>query len=243
MSATFGMKNTTVRMFGEKVIVPDNAIAKLMYYLNCIGVVIDYQDSVLTDFQNYDELSGEQLLAVYQLAKLLNPSIFIQYKIFMLDQSLLINADNQFYEITNEFVGLHATREIMIGGKSVKVLKLMACNSRWLNNYYYRPIQEIDTFIRNYQRRTTITRSEYHSTPTVIPDFGCAPVNMTCNYCGEAITTITESTFNIFACFCCMLFNLLYCCVQICSNKNPCCCNINHRCPKCGRVVGEYNSC
>lgn len=30
MSATFGMKNTTVRMFGEKVIVPDNAIAKLM---------------------------------------------------------------------------------------------------------------------------------------------------------------------------------------------------------------------
>ena len=115
----------------------------------------------------------------------------------------------------------------------------MACNSRWLNNYYYRPIQEIDTFIRNYQRRTTIT----HSTPTVIPDFGCAPVNMTCNYCGEAITTITESKFNIFACFCCMLFNLLYCCVQICSNKNPCCCNINHRCPKCGRVVGEYNSC
>ena len=86
MSATFGMKNTTVRMFGEKVIVPDNAIAKLMYYLNCIWVVIDYQDSVLTDFQNYDELSGEQLLAVYQLAKLLNPSIFIQYKIFIVDK-------------------------------------------------------------------------------------------------------------------------------------------------------------
>ena len=64
----YGLKNTGVKMFGYKIVIPDNALAKIMYYLNCVAVVIDYQDSVLTDYKNYGELSEEQLLIVYELA-------------------------------------------------------------------------------------------------------------------------------------------------------------------------------
>ena len=77
MSATFAMKNVKVRAFGTETTVPNNAIALLMYYLDCVSTVIEYKDSRLTDYQNYDELSGEELVTVYELAKLFHPSIFI----------------------------------------------------------------------------------------------------------------------------------------------------------------------
>ena len=91
------MQNTTVKMVGDRVNVPNNAIARLMYYLNCVVTAIQYENSVLTDYQNYDELSGKELLAVYNVAKLLNPSLFINAGIFILDQKLLVDTDNQFY--------------------------------------------------------------------------------------------------------------------------------------------------
>ena len=115
MSANLGMKDIKVRTLGTLTNVPNNAIARLMYYLDCVLTVIDYKDLVqgnfgfgcsflkfvlklihhiingddykvkdrtLIDYQNYDELSVEELLAVYKLAKLLNPSLFINYGIF-----------------------------------------------------------------------------------------------------------------------------------------------------------------
>ena len=99
MSATLAMKNVKVRAFGTKVTVPNNAMASLMYYLDCVSTVIDYKDRSLTDFQNYDELTGEELVAVYALAKIFHPSIFINAGIFIIDQKLLFDSANQFYEI------------------------------------------------------------------------------------------------------------------------------------------------
>jgi hypothetical protein len=236
MSATLGMKNTTVKMFGGKANVPNNTMAKLMYYLHCVVTVIQYENSVLTDYQNYDELSGKELLAVYDVAKLLNPSLFINAGIFILDQRLLVDTDNQFYEITDETVGVHVNQEIMIGGRSVKVLKIMACNMLWLNRNYYRPIQEIDSLIRDYLAKE-------QKTPITSPDYGSVPITMTCPYCEKYIKTKTEDKFQILACVCCLIFSIFYCCFQICREKNLCCCNTSHRCPNCGKYLGSYDAC
>ena len=43
MSMTFGMKKATLKAFGHRVDVPNNAFAKLMYYLNCVAVVVDIE--------------------------------------------------------------------------------------------------------------------------------------------------------------------------------------------------------
>ena len=236
MSATLGMKNTTVKMFGGKANVPNNTMAKLMYYLHCVVTVIQYENSVLTDYQNYDELSGKELLAVYDVAKLLNPSLFINAGIFILDQRLLVDTDNQFYEITDETVGVHVNQEIMIGGRSVKVLKIMACNMLWLNRNYYRPIQEIDSSIREYLAKE-------QKTPITSPDYGSVPITMTCPYCEKYIKTKTEDKFQILACVCCLIFSIFYCCFQICRERNLCCCNTSHRCPNCGKYLGSYDAC
>ena len=239
MSATLAMKNVKVRAFGTKVTVPNNAMASLMYYLDCVSTVIDYKDRSLTDFQNYDELTGEELVAVYALAKIFHPSIFINAGIFIIDQKLLFGNSNQFYEITDETIGFHANREIMIGGKVRKVLKLMACNDTWLSKNYFGPIKQIDDLVRRIENENRVKEK-----PVVITaEFQSSPVTITCPFCKNTVTTETESKLNFVACICCLMFNILYCCVQMCGDRNPCCLDISHRCPKCGKIVGHYNSC
>jgi hypothetical protein len=204
MSATLGMKNIKVRAFGTSTIVPDNAIAKLMYYLDCVCTVIDYEDCSLTDYQNYDELSTEQLATVYHLAKLMNPSIFINAGIFIVNEKLLFDKCNQFYEINDETICAHVNSEIMIGGKVVKVSKIMACNDTWLSNYYFKPINEIDRLIleieryRTYRSQIICTQTTLEEKPIIVAstEFKDEPISMTCPFCLKVITTKTESKFN-----------------------------------------------
>lgn len=133
----------------------------------------------------------------------------------------------------------------------MKVLKVMACNNNWLQKYYFTPINELDRLIiefenRKYGTQVLHTQTAIIEKPVIIaptPEFRSYPVSMTCPFCLNSITTRTESKLNFVACFCCLVFNVLYCCVQICSNKNVCCCDIIHKCPKCGRILGHYNSC
>jgi len=127
MSATLGMRNLEMKTFGHKVEIPNNPFAKLMYYLNCVNVVIQYEENTLTDYNNYHLLNTDQLAIVYALAKILNPQLLINANIFIHDPRLVIgNTDNQFYKITDETIGVHVNQEIMIGGKYVKVLNVMA---------------------------------------------------------------------------------------------------------------------
>ena len=54
-----------------------------MYYLNVVMDVIQYKaESRLRDFNNYFQLSEEEKQAVYKLALLLNPKIFIEGRYF-----------------------------------------------------------------------------------------------------------------------------------------------------------------
>ena len=257
MSATLAMKNIKVRAFGTTTTVPDNAIAKLMYYLHCVSVVIDYHDRTLTDYQNYDELTSEELLAIYVLAKLFDPSIFIEKSVFIVDEKLLIDSNNQFYEVTDETVGFHASREIVIGGKTVKVLKLMACNNTWLSKNYYMPMKLIDDLINqikteeenkknyNYQSQVLTTQTTIIEKPPIVieVEFKNSPVSTACPFCKRFITTKTQSKLNCAACCCCLMFGLFYFCFQVCNGKNGCCCDVDHICPMCGKIVGHYSAC
>lgn len=251
MSATLGMKNIKVKLFGTAVDVPNNAIAKLMYYLDCVATVVDYDNRILIDFQKFDELTDKELEEVYKTAQLLNPSLFITAGIFIVNQDLLFNSlDNQFFEITDETIGIHVDENIKVGGKSVKVLKVMACNNSWLSCYYYNPISEIerfkrDTLNRNYRRQIVDTQTTIiHEKPIIfVADFRRDPVTTACPFCRNIITTRTITRFNCLACFCFLIFNLAYCCYQFCLGKNVLCVDITHKCPRCGRILGCYKSC
>ena len=151
MSATLGLNSLKIEFTGKTITVPQNNIARLMYYLSVVMDVIQYKaESRLIDFNNYSQLSEEEKVAIYKLALLLNPKTFIDKGIFLVDPSLVPRGKiNDFLKITDERIGIHVNDEIMIGGRSVKVLHIMVCKNEWLNRYYNIPISEITNNIRN----------------------------------------------------------------------------------------------
>ena len=173
MSETYITKNIRIKDSDKFTTIPDNPIAKLMYYLHCVSSVIGIIDPILTDYQNYKMLKGEQIVEVYNKAKECSPDILVSHKIFIINPELPNNSlDNEFYEITDETNGIHVDEEITIGGRVVKVNKIMVCNNNWLSVYYYSPISVIENIVydlksrenRNYQSQIVNTESSFKPT-------------------------------------------------------------------------------
>ena len=139
----------------------------------------------------------------------------------------------------------------------MKVSNIMACNKNWLLKYYYAPLNAINRMISEQKRyypnppkyidtETPINSNVINNaplTPIIVQEFRNKPVSTICIFCRRPIQTRTELKFNCLACFCFLLTNILYICVQVCSDKNICCCDVIHRCPNCGKILGEFNSC
>lgn len=258
MSSTLGMNRLNVTTFGELTEVPNNNYAKLMYYLHCVSTVIDYDNnSIINDYQHYYKYTNEQLQIIYELAKSLHPSIFINAKIFIVDPNLLPgDLTNQFYKITDERIGIHIDEELMLAGKVVKVKNVMACNDNWLENNYFNPIYEIsiksasNRFIYPvvktespiYPYRTNIITNA-PVVPVIVKTFKTEPISFTCWFCKSYMTTVTKSKINGLACCCCTFFCLFYSCFQLSKNKSICCMDVIHSCPNCGRELGRYRAC
>ena len=155
LSGDYDEDNISIIPIGERNNVPNDNVAKLMYYLSCVDTVINYQGiDKLSDFRNYKRLTVDDASVLFKLVLLFNPEIFLNAKIFILQIDPLPNgADNQFYEITNERIGIHINNQIVIGGRTVRVMKFMVCNPAWLIRNYYRPWKNIFEIAKNYRHR------------------------------------------------------------------------------------------
>ena len=144
MSLDLQAESLDVKLTGRTVYVPENKIAKLMYYLDCVTGVIQYdRNSKLLEYQDYYLLSEEEEEMVVTLAILFDPKIFIDKKLFLVGpEYVLPGSTNQFYQITNNKFGIHVSSEVIIGGVSRKILQFMGCKNSWLEGYYYEPLRD-----------------------------------------------------------------------------------------------------
>ena len=147
-----------VKGIGRTVTVPDNRLAKLMYYLGCVFKVIQYDhNSRLTDFQNYYLLSKEEEQNVLGLVALFNPKVMVDLSIFIVSPNLIPHGKaNEFYQKTDDRIGFHVNSEIVIGGRLIKVLKIMACTEYWINTNYINPVD-------SYSKPQTASGSNYNT--------------------------------------------------------------------------------
>ena len=155
LSGDYDEDNISIIPIGERNNVPNDNVAKLMYYLSCVDTVINYQGiDKLSDFRNYERLTVDDMTDLFKLVLLFNPEIFLNANIFILQTDPLPNgADNQFYEIINERIGIHINNQIVIGGRTVQDMKFMVCNPAWLIRNYYRPWKNIFEIAKNYRYR------------------------------------------------------------------------------------------
>ena len=143
MSFYMNYLSMEVKPIDRTVTVPDNRLAKLMYYLACVFKVIQYDENPrLTDFQNYYLLSNEEEQTVLGLVALFNPKIMSDLSLFIVSRDLVpYGSSNEFYQITDDRIGVHVNSEVVIGGRVVKVLKIMACTEDWIYRNYINPAQ------------------------------------------------------------------------------------------------------
>ena len=150
---------------GSSTIVPDNDIAKLMYYLDCVCAVIQL-DTIrkYTDYEKYYYLHTIDENAVIQMALMANPKILILGGVFVMNDDLIpYDKNNQFYQITDEKIGIHANKNIIIGGKSTKILKIMACNKSWLMKFYFNPIENLNHRIKSKYESEYSSNNNYNN--------------------------------------------------------------------------------
>lgn len=117
--------------------VPENPLAKLMYYLNCVVTLISYSiSSKLTDFHNYFNLERNEINDVLKYISALSPDLFINKKIIVKNKDLCISGSNEFFKISNSNTN---PIEFHIGGKKFQTFSMMACTEKWLDDNYYTP--------------------------------------------------------------------------------------------------------
>ena len=123
-------------------IVPNNDLAKLMYYLKNVFTALKckfYSD--YTNYNNYYTLSNSEIIELIDLAKKFNPEIMTNKNVFVLEENL--DMDNKFVEITDEIMNIHPNEEIVIVGIVTKISKLMLYKNKWLNYVYYNPLNRL----------------------------------------------------------------------------------------------------
>ena len=143
MSLTLGYQSLDIQSIGQAVSVPENKLAKLMYYLSCVFTVIQIDESSrLTDYRNYYLLSKEEEQTVLGLIALFNPKVMMDLSLFIIAPHLVpYGYSNEFYKFTDDKIGVHVNSEVVIGGVTRKVLKIMVCEESWITHNYINPIE------------------------------------------------------------------------------------------------------
>lgn len=131
-----------IRATGTTATIPDNPMARLMYYLKSVDILVDFGiPDDLCDYRNYYNLSFDEENQVLMLATILTPDLFVKKGVMINEPRLCPDANNEFYEISDVQHAIAVTEEFTIAGKQVHTLRIMAFKMAWIENNYINPIK------------------------------------------------------------------------------------------------------
>jgi hypothetical protein len=149
MAAVIGSTQIHVKKIGSSTTVPDNPIAKLMYYFNCVCYCIeaddDYTTRRLRDYNNYSSLSSQEEAQLLILCLALSPdkligSIFLPAS----DDEDFDGMSGRFYELSAVSTRVLVSESIMVGGQQKRVRKIMKFKKSWVETYYINALRAIE---------------------------------------------------------------------------------------------------
>ena len=130
------------------VTVPENDIARLMFYLHCVCTSIDCNnDAEIQRFTNYNRwnlLSIDEQKVLIVLCYRFSPDVFDD-KVFFHSEALCEDSSNRFYKIHQVRSQLLAAESIVIAGQVRHVNKIMTYKMSWMKTYYLDPMTRLAT--------------------------------------------------------------------------------------------------
>ena len=105
--------------------------------------VIQIDESTrLTDFEHYYNLTKEEEQTVLGLCALFNPKVMTELSLFSVDSDLVPEGEhNKFFQITDDWIGVHVNSEVVIGGRVIKVLEIMTFTRKWIKTFFDEPVE------------------------------------------------------------------------------------------------------
>ena len=149
MAAVIGSTQIHVKKTGISTTVPDNPIAKLMYYFNCVCCCVeaddDYTTRRLRDYKNYSSLSSQEEAQLLILCLALSPdkligSIFLPAS----DDEDFSGCTNEFYELSAVSTRVLVSESLMVGGQQKRVRKIMKFKKAWIEKFFINPLRSIE---------------------------------------------------------------------------------------------------
>ena len=90
------------------------------------------------DYNSYGSLNTTETQQLLEICKLLSPDELTNKCIFEMDD--LAGSSNRFFELSSAKSTMVATENIMIGGRNIRVAKIMAYTRAWRRNNYDVPL-------------------------------------------------------------------------------------------------------
>ena len=125
--------------------IPNNDLAKVMYYLDCICYCIDYRDRHIQRYTNYTKsslLSQKEVEAVFLLALKLSPDQLLG-KVFFPSDVFNCDVDGKFYEMNQVRHHLVIPPSLMIADRKCQIQNVLAFKESWLIEYYLEPMNRL----------------------------------------------------------------------------------------------------
>ena len=144
MAALIG-EQVGIKETGVNVTVPASPTAKLMYYLNCVAIVIQLDSPNLNRLRNYRSyylLNDTEIDALLALVLLFSPDELIG-KVFFPSEDCG-GSSNTFFELSSVTHMLAVTDNVLIGGERKRVAKIMLFKRSWLENNYISPLRSFE---------------------------------------------------------------------------------------------------
>ena len=134
-----------VKRTGSSTTVPNDPIAKLMYYFNCVCVCIepDSSDTIrrLRDFANYHRLTSDEREQLLVMCLALSPDKLIGTIFHPTDDCG--GSSNEFLELSAIKTDMVVTDSLLVGGQRKKIQKIMIFLKSWMEDYYNEPLRSI----------------------------------------------------------------------------------------------------
>ncbi len=138
--------NISAERTGVLVSVPNNDVARLMYYMQCVCTAINCDDDPdiqrFTNYKNWARLSIAEQKALVAVCGAVSPTI-LNDRVFFHSDELCGNSSNEFYTINQVRNQVLAAQSIIIAGQQRVVNKIMTYKLIWMESYYYNPMRRL----------------------------------------------------------------------------------------------------
>jgi hypothetical protein len=154
MAAALVHHEVGMKAVGRVTTVGDDAMSKLQYYLGCMHSLLPGLN-IPCALRNYQKtpttISADEAGAVIALAAMLSPDVLLNNVLFVVPSGhqMLKNKSNEFYELSMATTFAAVADRVVIGGRQVKVAKIMLCTQNWLSSYWATPMQKILQGMKN----------------------------------------------------------------------------------------------